>query len=154
MVDFVEKFHQVFKRLDYLVARMSAKSFRQQEMVKIRRQWLTSNPLVCNHIDSVNMQRKRNINDLPNIQRTKKLSAIKQERKRVKREKTERKQYHIDEVWFRVLYCVFNKITHQLQKCNDHLYTNKVLIFLSKRVHLLTWLSYIGIADFLLVILV
>ena len=96
--DFVEKFHQVGKQLDHLVARMSAKSFRQQEMVKIRRQWLTSNPLVCNHIDSVNMQRKRNINDLPNIQRTKKLSAIKQERKRVKREKTERKQSHFDAV--------------------------------------------------------
>ena len=41
--DFVEKFHQVGKRLDCLVARMSAKSFRQQEMVKIRRQWLTTN---------------------------------------------------------------------------------------------------------------
>lgn len=36
--DFVEKSHQVGKRLDHLVARMKTQSFEQQELVKIRRQ--------------------------------------------------------------------------------------------------------------------
>ena len=36
--DFVEKSHQIGKRLDHLVARMKTQSFEQQELVKIRRQ--------------------------------------------------------------------------------------------------------------------
>ena len=93
--DFVEKYHQVGKKLDYLVARMSAQSFRQQEMVKIRRQWLTTNPSVHNRIDSVHqhLKRKKNTIHLHDNQKANILSILKQERKKVKRETTERKSH-------------------------------------------------------------
>ena len=58
--DFVEKSHQIGKRLDYLVARMKSQCFRQQELVKIRRQWLTSNPSVSKRIATIHRQKKRN----------------------------------------------------------------------------------------------
>ena len=57
--DFLEKSHQIGKKLDHLVARMSHQSFRQQEMVKIRRQWLTSDPSVSNQLQSVHLRQKR-----------------------------------------------------------------------------------------------
>ena len=63
--DFVEKAHQMGKKLDHLVSRMSSQSFRQQELVKIRRQWLTSDPLVSNQLSKIQKQRKRNINYSP-----------------------------------------------------------------------------------------
>ena len=63
--DFVEKAHQIGKKLDHLVSRMSSQSFRQQELVKIRRQWLTSDPLVSNQLSTIQKQRKRNINYSP-----------------------------------------------------------------------------------------
>ena len=44
---------------------MSSQSFRQQELVKIRRQWLTSDPLVSNQLSTIQKQRKRNINYSP-----------------------------------------------------------------------------------------
>ena len=56
---FIEKSHQIGKKLDHLVARMSHQSFRQQEMVKIRRQWLTSDPSVSNQLQSVHLRQKR-----------------------------------------------------------------------------------------------
>ena len=91
--DFVEKYHQIGKKLDYLVARMNAQSFRQQELVKIRRQWLASNPLVHNRIDQVTQMRKRKNKTvvLPCHQTTTLISKLKQERKKIKREVTERK---------------------------------------------------------------
>ena len=92
--DFIEKYHQVGKRLDYLVARMSAQSFRQQELVKIRRQWLATNPCVHNHISRVHhrLKRKNNtIHSLISSQEPKILGKLKQERKKIKREQTERK---------------------------------------------------------------
>ena len=92
--DFVEKYHQVGKRLDHLVARMSAQSFRQQELVKIRRQWLSNDPLVSKQIHKVLLKRKRNMKPhLLDDPKTKLLSTIKQERKLIKREKTERKPF-------------------------------------------------------------
>ena len=60
--DFIEKSHQIGKMLDHLVARMSHQSFRQQEMVKIRRQWLTSDPSVSNQLSSIHQQQKRHLN--------------------------------------------------------------------------------------------
>ena len=48
--DFVEKAHQEGKKLDHLVARMSSQSFRQQELVKIHRQWLKSDPDILSQI--------------------------------------------------------------------------------------------------------
>ena len=93
--DFVEKYHQVGKKLDYLVARMSAQSFRQQELVKIRRQWLATNPHVHHQINTVHNKLKRKIKQQqPNSQfdgRSKLLSEIKKERKKIKRESTEMK---------------------------------------------------------------
>ena len=91
----MEKYHQVGKRLDYLVARMSTQSFRKQELVKIRRQWLSTNPLVHNRIDSVqqHLKRKKTVTHLHNNQKLIILSKLKQERKKVKRETTERKSH-------------------------------------------------------------
>ena len=93
--DFVEKYHQIGKKLDHLVARMSAQSFQQQELVKIRRQWLTTNPSVNNQIYKVTESRKRkNIKvNLPCHQNTKLLRKLKQERKKIKREVTESKSH-------------------------------------------------------------
>ena len=89
--DFVEKYHQIGKKLDYLVARMSVQSFRQQEMVKIRRQWLATNPLVHNQIYKVTESRKHKNKTviLPCHQISKQLSKLKQEWKKIKREVTE-----------------------------------------------------------------
>ena len=67
-------------------------------MAKIRRKWLTSNPLVINQINAVDHNQKRNITYLPNHQRTKQPSAMKEEWKKIKREKTEQKQSHFDDV--------------------------------------------------------
>ena len=93
--DFVEKYHQIGKKLDYLVARMSVQSFRQQEMVKIRRQWLATNPLVHNQIYKVTESQKRKNKTviLPCHQISKQLSKLKQERKKIKREVTELKSH-------------------------------------------------------------
>ena len=57
--DFVEKSHQFGNKLNYLVARMKSQCFRQQELVKIRRQWLTSNPSVSKRIATVHKSNKR-----------------------------------------------------------------------------------------------
>ena len=80
--DFIEKSHQIGKRLDHLVARMNSQSFRQQELVKIRRQWLSSDPSVSNQVSIIRQKRKRNINHLPN-RKPKKM----EHRNRVKAEK-------------------------------------------------------------------
>ena len=81
--DFIEKAHQTGKKLDHLVARMSSQSFYQQELVKIRRQWLASDPFVTNHLSAVQQQTKRKFrSDSPKKKPTKAYN-----RKRVKREK-------------------------------------------------------------------
>ena len=69
--DFVEKSHQVGKKLDALVARMKSQCFRQQELVKIRHQWLSSDPSVSNQLSIICQKRKRNLNHLPNKKPTK-----------------------------------------------------------------------------------
>ena len=85
--DFIEKSHQIGKRLDHLVARMNSQSFRQQELVKIRRQWLTTNPSVSKKICHIHQSKKRKPRDLRyvNVKETKTKSLIK-----VKREKRQR----------------------------------------------------------------
>lgn len=59
--DFIEKFHQVGKKLDHLVARMSSQGFRKQELAKIRRLWLSNDPVVLKQLAKVNNLRKRKI---------------------------------------------------------------------------------------------
>ena len=49
--DFVEKSHQAGKRLDHLVSRMNSQCFCQQELVKIRRRWLKSDPQILDQFD-------------------------------------------------------------------------------------------------------
>ena len=81
--DFIEKAHQIGKKLDHLVARMNSQSFYQQELVKIRRQWLASDPLVTHRLSAVRQQAKRKFRpDSPGKKPTKAYN-----RKRVKREK-------------------------------------------------------------------
>ena len=85
--DFVEKSHQVGNKLDALVARMQSQCFRQQELVKIRRQWLSSDPAVSKQICHIHQSKKRKPRDLRyvNVKETKTKSLIK-----VKREKRQR----------------------------------------------------------------
>ena len=83
--DFVEKAHQLGKKLDHLVARMNSRCFRQKELVKIRRQWLSSNPLVSKQITIVNQQRKRKCKDSlttkPKHTRCQTIKKIKEEKR-------------------------------------------------------------------------
>ena len=57
--DFVEKSHQTGKHLDHLTAHMNCQCFRQQELVKIRRKWLMTNPLVQEKITTVKEASRR-----------------------------------------------------------------------------------------------
>ena len=92
--DFIEKYHQTGKKLGRLVARMSAQGFRQQEMVKIRRQWLSNNPLVDNQINNINKIRTRKSSNSPSIQKRKVTKyQINGEVKKIKREMVKQKPY-------------------------------------------------------------
>ena len=92
--DFIEKYHQTGKKLDHLVARISAQGFRQQEMVKIRRQWLSNNPLVDSQINNINKIRTRKSSNSPSIQKRKVTKyQINGEVKKIKREMVKQKPY-------------------------------------------------------------
>ena len=86
--DFIEKSHQHGKKLDHLVARMSSQGFRKQELVKIRRQWLSSDPAVLSQLETVQQSRKRNSNHSPLTKITKSKRA--REKKKVKRERVQK----------------------------------------------------------------
>ena len=81
--DHLERSHQDGKRLDHLVARMSSQGFVQQELAKIRRQWLGSDPAVHNQLQTVKSNRKR-VFHLPSRLHTKKEANSLS--KRIKRE--------------------------------------------------------------------
>ena len=85
--DFVEKYHQTGKKLDYLVARMSSQSYRQKELVKIRRNWMMCDPGIQSQIVSVksSSRRRRRSSFLP---KKKFKKDIKKEKKALKREDT------------------------------------------------------------------
>ena len=63
--DFVEKSHQTRKQLNHLVARMNNQCYDKQELVKIRRQWMKTNPDVSLQIINVNASRKGKLRNLP-----------------------------------------------------------------------------------------
>ena len=83
--DFIERAHQIGKKLDHLVARMRSQGFQKQELAKIRRQWLSNDPEVLKQQSRVNISRKRKIADSPFVKTTKIVKA--REVKRVKRER-------------------------------------------------------------------
>ena len=85
--DFIEKSYQIGKKLDHLVARMSSQGFCKQELVKIRRQWLSNDPAVLQQLATVQQSRKRNSKHSPSIKITK--SMIARDTKRVKRERVQ-----------------------------------------------------------------
>ena len=81
--DFIEKAHQIGKKLNHLVTHMRSQSFDQQELVKIWRQWLASDPLVTNQLSAIQQLTKRKFRaDSPEKKATKAYT-----RKRVKSEK-------------------------------------------------------------------
>ena len=82
--DFIEKSHQAGKKLDHLVARMSSQGFRKQELVKIRRQWLSSDPAVLQQLHSVKKRRKRTMKNLPALS-----NSNHNKKRRIKEEKRE-----------------------------------------------------------------
>ena len=83
--DFIERSHQIGKKLDHLVARMRSQGFQKQELAKIRRQWLSNDPEVLKQQSRVNISRKRKIADSPFVKTTQIVKA--REVKRVKRER-------------------------------------------------------------------
>ena len=90
--DYLERAHQTGKQLDHLVARMNCQCFRQQELVKIRRQWLASDPRVIQQVSNVTASRqRRKAKALPSNKRmiTRSKSSVKREAKRLKREMVE-----------------------------------------------------------------
>ena len=89
--DFVEKAHQFGKKLDHLVARMKCQSFCNQEMVKIRRQWLANSPIIIKQRDYVKQNRKRRKPSLPLTTQTSTRYNKKRQIKIEKRDKIERK---------------------------------------------------------------
>ena len=69
--DFIEKAHQTGKQLDHLAARMCSQGFRQQELVKIRRQWLQSDPLVSRQVSKIRETQRRKFKNIPSGRNTK-----------------------------------------------------------------------------------
>ena len=78
--DFIEKSHQIGKKLDHLAACMSCQTFHQQELLKIRHKWLLSDPSVEVQIARVNKNSKRRIQQTETTTRKKKREIIKQEK--------------------------------------------------------------------------
>ena len=89
--DYVEHAHQVGKKLDHLVARLSSQNFREKELMKIRRQWLGNDPLIQDQLQHVKVITKRQMRDSPVTKITKR--SKKKDSKKVKRETTEKKVY-------------------------------------------------------------
>ena len=88
--DYVEHAHQTGKQLNHLVAHISSPFFREKELVKIRRQWLTNDPLIQQQLQKVRETTKRRIEDSPTVLKCTK-SSKKMDLKKVKRETTEKK---------------------------------------------------------------
>ena len=63
--DYVEHAHQTGKRLDHLVARINSQCFREKELMKIRRQWLTNDLLIQQQLEQVKVLSKRHMKDSP-----------------------------------------------------------------------------------------
>ena len=83
--DFVEKQHQIGKRLSCFVAGMNNHCFCHKEMTKIRRQWLKNDPSIQKQVLKVNASSKRKLsNSLSSSKKTK--SFKKKQSKRMKRE--------------------------------------------------------------------
>ena len=81
--DFIEKSHQIGKKLDKLVARIKSQCFCKQDLVKIRRQWLQTDPSVASQMISVNDSRKRKFRNIPITTTTKQHKAkVKAERRK------------------------------------------------------------------------
>ena len=89
--DYVEHAHQSGKLLDHLVVRMNSQCFRQQELVKIWRQWLANDPQVLKQLEHVKAMAKRKVVDSPLKRTIKKKTTVKKQLKKVKREATEHK---------------------------------------------------------------
>ena len=84
--DFVEKSHQIGNRLNHLTSRMNTQNYRDQELMKLRRRWLNTNPLVQDQIQQVKEStRRKNSNHSTPTKKFKK--DIKKEAKLIKREK-------------------------------------------------------------------
>ena len=81
--DFVEKAHQIGKKLDHLVARMNSRCFRQKEMVKIRRQWLANDPQITNQLKTISQSRKRKLNNIPSLTKKEIKAKVKLEKRQM-----------------------------------------------------------------------
>ena len=82
--DFVENPHQEGKKLDHLVARMRSQCFRQQELVKILRKWLSNDPTISSRIVTVNENKKRKFQKVPSLKSKKVIKVMVKAEKRQK----------------------------------------------------------------------
>ena len=85
--DFVEKAHQIGKRMDHLTARMNSQNYRDKELVKIRRKWLTNDPDVQRQITTVKEASRRHTVKTSLPRKKFKKNLVKQT-KMIKRERT------------------------------------------------------------------
>ena len=61
--DFVEKSHEIGKRLDHLTAHISSQCFRTKELIKMRLKWVTTDPLAQKQISMVKEESQRHNQD-------------------------------------------------------------------------------------------
>jgi hypothetical protein len=84
--DFVEKSHQVGKRLDYLTNRLPSGGYKRKQLLHFKRMWMQQDPCVIEQIHQVHTSRKRKIRHPSN-----KSISIKRECRLLLREKTKKK---------------------------------------------------------------
>ena len=72
--DFVEKSHQLGKKLDHLTASMGNQGYQKKELSKIRRRWMMMNPLVQSNVSVVKNlpQRHRKTLSVSNVNKYRK----------------------------------------------------------------------------------
>ena len=84
--DFIEKAHQLGKKLEYLTSRLPTNCYRRRQLIHINRMWLQQNPEVQEQTKQVRTLSKRKlkvIHPKPPSKRVAKRNAVKEEARRV-----------------------------------------------------------------------
>ena len=83
--DFIEKAHQLGKKLEYLTSRLPTNCYRRKQLIHINRMWLHQNPDVLQQSKKVLTLSKRKMSNTtkPPPKRVAKRSVVKEEARRV-----------------------------------------------------------------------
>ena len=84
--DFIEKAHQLGKKLEYLTSRLPTNCYHRKQLIHINRMWLQQNPEVQEQTKQVRTLSKRKlkvIHPKPPSKRVAKRNAVKEEARRV-----------------------------------------------------------------------